>query len=124
MKFYLAGQWQDRDEKINVTNPDNGEVIDTVPSASADDVEIAIHSASQAKPDMARLTGYERFQILRRASDLVLSRKQELAETISREDFAVLICRAAAREEQLSVASALGPCMGSKEMNENDEIGV
>lgn len=86
MKFYLAGKWQDRDEKINVTNPQNGEIIDTVPSANSDDVEMAIQAASQAKPDMARLTGYERFQILRRASELVLSRKQELAETISREE--------------------------------------
>ncbi|MCH2182575.1 MAG: aldehyde dehydrogenase family protein [Mariniblastus sp.] len=86
MKFYLAGQWQDRDNKIDVTNPGNGEVIDTVPSASETDVETAIQAASAAKGDMARLTGYERFQILRRASELVEQRKEELAETISREE--------------------------------------
>jgi len=86
MKFYLAGQWQDRDEKIPVINPGNGEVIDTVPSATEADVETAIQSASDAKADMARLTGYQRFQILRRASELVLERKNELAQTISREE--------------------------------------
>ena len=86
MKFYLAGQWQDRDEQISVTNPDNGEVVDTVPSASDADVETAIQSATSAKASMAQLTGYQRFEILRRASELVLQRKTELAETISREE--------------------------------------
>jgi len=46
MKIFLAGQWQERCERLNVTNPANGELIDTVPIASADDVELAMESAT------------------------------------------------------------------------------
>ena len=42
MNVFLAGQWQERSERLNVTNPANGELIDTVPIASADDVELAM----------------------------------------------------------------------------------
>ena len=34
MKMYLAGEWVDRDQKINVLNPFSGQVFDTVPSAA------------------------------------------------------------------------------------------
>ena len=50
MKFFLAGKWQDRKEQLDVTNPANGDVIDTVPVASAADVEAALHSAQKKTP--------------------------------------------------------------------------
>ena len=34
MKFYLAGEWQDRDAVIEVCNPFRGDVIDTVAVAT------------------------------------------------------------------------------------------
>ena len=86
MKLFLAGQWQDRDERIEVINPGNGDVIDTVPRASANDVETALQTADDAKGTMAALTGYERFEILRRAADLLLEQRDELAQTLSREE--------------------------------------
>lgn len=86
MKLFLAGQWQDRDDRIEVINPGTGEVIDTVPRASAADVETALQSADDAKGTMAALSGYERFKILRRAADLLLERRDELAQTLSREE--------------------------------------
>ncbi len=86
MKFYLAGQWQDRDERIEVLNPKSGEPFESVPCANAADVETALATADSAKGNMATLTGYQRFEILRRAAALVIQRKQELAETISNEE--------------------------------------
>lgn len=86
MKFYLAGQWLDRDNKIEVTNPANNEVIDTVPRASVDDVELALASAKQGADVMAALSGYERFQILRNAADLMRNRRDLLAHTLSSEE--------------------------------------
>lgn len=86
MKFFLAGEWQDRDEKIEVINPGTGEVIDSVPRANADDVELALQTAQSATKTMAGLTGYERFEILRSAAGLLLQRKDELAKTISMEE--------------------------------------
>ncbi|MEM1228812.1 MAG: aldehyde dehydrogenase family protein [Planctomycetota bacterium] len=86
MKFFLAGTWQDRDERIDVVNPANSDVIDTVPTANESDVETALDAATRGASIMAELSGYERFQILRRAADLMLERRDDLARTLSREE--------------------------------------
>ncbi|MEM9366695.1 MAG: aldehyde dehydrogenase family protein [Planctomycetota bacterium] len=85
MKFFLAGTWQDRDARLDVINPGNGDVLDTVPIASEADVESALESAVEGAKVMAALTGYERFQILRRAADLLFERRELLARTLSSE---------------------------------------
>ncbi|MEW4486613.1 aldehyde dehydrogenase family protein [Thalassoglobus sp. JC818] len=86
MEFYLAGQWQDRDDRIEVLNPAKGEVIDTVPKASADDIETALVTAVEGAPEMAKLSGYRRFEILRRTADLMVENREDLARTLSQEE--------------------------------------
>lgn len=86
MDFFLAGKWQGRDQRIEVTNPADHEVIDTVPKASANDVELAVRSAVEGATVMAALSGYERFRILRRAADLMIERRDEIARTLSSEE--------------------------------------
>ena len=86
MKFFLAGDWQDRDDRIEVINPGNGVVIDTVPRATSADVETALASARQATRTMESLTGYERYGILSRAAALMHDRRDELAKTLSLEE--------------------------------------
>jgi glyceraldehyde-3-phosphate dehydrogenase (NADP+) len=86
MKFFLAGQWQDRDERIDVTNPGNGEIIDTVPVASTEDVEAALQAAVQGAKIMEAMSGYDKFLILRRAADLMIERRDVMARTLSREE--------------------------------------
>lgn len=86
MQFYLAGEWQDRSETIAVCNPFDGSVIDTVPKATADDVEAALVAAESGAREMAALSGYDRSVILRRASDLMQERAEELARTLSSEE--------------------------------------
>lgn len=86
MKFFLAGEWQERDDRIEVVNPANDEVIDTVPKATEVDVERAIESATTGATKMVALTGYERFKILRRCADLMLERRNELAHLLSSEE--------------------------------------
>ena len=49
MKFFLNGSWEDRDEVIEVINPFDGSVVDTVPKASAADVETALQAAEAAR---------------------------------------------------------------------------
>ena len=71
MKFYLNGSWQSGQDLMEVLNPYDGSVIDTVPRASATDVEKALCGAVQGAEQMASLTGYERFEILRRVADLM-----------------------------------------------------
>lgn len=86
MKFYLAGQWQDRDDRIDVVNPFNNELIDTVPRASTADVDTSLACAAEATSTMAVLTLYERAEILKSAARLLSQRRDHLAETISREE--------------------------------------
>lgn len=86
MKFFLDGSWQSRDDVIEVINPFDGQVVDTVPKAREADVETALESAVKGAAIMKSLTGYERFEILRRATDLLRDRAEEMARTLSSEE--------------------------------------
>ena len=86
MKMYLAGEWVDRDEKINVLNPFNGQVFDTVPSAGIEDVVDAIASAVRGAKVMASMSGHQRYEILMRAVGLMKERVEDLGRTITMEE--------------------------------------
>lgn len=70
---------------IDVRSPYDGSVIDTVPAASAADVERALSIASSGAGAMRRTTRFERAAILSRASGLLAERSHDLARTLSRE---------------------------------------
>lgn len=86
MKMYIAGKWVDKPHAIDVTNPFDGSVIDTVPRAEPSDVETAIASAERGAKAMAALSAYERYQIIHRAADLMLERLDDLGRTITLEE--------------------------------------
>jgi glyceraldehyde-3-phosphate dehydrogenase (NADP+) len=86
MNMFLAGEWVDRPDKIEVQNPYDNSVLDTVPKATADDAARAIAALVDGAEAMRRMPGYERFQILRRAADLMQQRREELGRTISLEE--------------------------------------
>lgn len=90
MKMFVRGEWVDSDERIDVCNPFNGQVIDTVPKASADHLEAALSGAVEGARLMREMPGYQRFQILRRAAELMVERQEELGRTISQEEGKVL----------------------------------
>src|SRR6476661_1657034 len=90
MRIFFAGQWQDRDQKIDVRNPYDATIVDTVPQATAEDVEAAIAGAVQGAAAMRKLSGYERFQILRKAADAMFARHKELGRLISLEEGKIL----------------------------------
>ena len=68
MKMYVGTELSDRPRTVPVINPFDGWQIDTVPRGNADDVGIAIATATRGAEEMARLPGYERYLILRRAA--------------------------------------------------------
>src|SRR5690348_1152707 len=86
MRIFYAGKWHDRDQKIEVRNPYDGSIVDTVPQASQADVEAAIASAVEGAAVMRKLPAYDRFQILRKAADAMFARKDELGRLISQEE--------------------------------------
>ena len=85
MKMLLDGQWVDRDQKINVTDPFDNSIIDTVPRATKQDVETALSSAAKAFEITKRMTVYDRAQILYKAAKIIADHHAEFATTIARE---------------------------------------
>jgi len=90
MKMYVAGQWIDKDQKIEVRNSYDNSVIDTVPRADRGDIERALQSAERGARAMAKLTSYERWKILHRAAELLAARVEELGTLISKEEGKIL----------------------------------
>lgn len=83
--MFCAGQWQDTNQTINVTNPFDQSVVDTVPQGSQEDIARAVTVLEQGARIMKAMTPFDRAQILQKASELMLQRKEELARTISLE---------------------------------------
>lgn len=90
MKMFLGGKWQDKQNKIEVTNPFDGSLVDTVPRGAAQDVDQALAGLVQGAAAMRKMPAYDRAQILRKAAQIMLRREAELAETISREEGKIL----------------------------------
>ena len=78
MKMYINGKWVDNNQTAPVFNPYDQTVIDTVPKASAADVDLAITSAVRGAKAMGAMPSYERYLILRRAADLMSERSEDL----------------------------------------------
>jgi acyl-CoA reductase-like NAD-dependent aldehyde dehydrogenase len=109
MRMYVAGQWIDKADTIPVENPYDRSVIDTVPRADRGDVERALESAVRGARVMARLPGYERFKILRKAAELMAARVEELGRLISLEEGKILA------EGRLEVSRAVETILGAAE---------
>jgi acyl-CoA reductase-like NAD-dependent aldehyde dehydrogenase len=86
MKMYIGGQWVDRGERMDVTSPFDGSVVDVVPRAGADEAERALASAVRGAAAMAALPAYERYRILDKAARLMEVRIEDLARTITLEE--------------------------------------
>ena len=85
MKMHIGSSWVDKDERIEVHNPYDGSVVDTVPRAEASDIDRALATAVRGAEIMRGLTGYERYKILHKAADLISERAESFAETITLE---------------------------------------
>ncbi len=109
MRMYVAGQWMDKSQKIEVLNPYDNSVIDTVPRADAADVNRALESAARGAQVMARLSGYERWKILKKAAEIMAARQEELGQLISKEEGKIIA------EGRLEASRAVETIMGSAE---------
>jgi glyceraldehyde-3-phosphate dehydrogenase (NADP+) len=85
MRMLIGENWVDKDEKIDVRNPYNNELIDTVPSADKSDVEAAYQAAEQGYRINRDLPVHQRISILYRAAEILRERSEEFARTIATE---------------------------------------
>jgi acyl-CoA reductase-like NAD-dependent aldehyde dehydrogenase len=104
MKMFVAGEWVATAQEIPVFNPFDGSVIDTVPRATAADVDRALEFAAKGARTMRKTAGYDRYLWLRKAAQLLESRTEEFARMITLEEGKIL---AEARLETNRAATTL-----------------
>ena len=87
MKSLIGTEWRDaKDGKvIEVRNPATNELIDTVPSLSAEEVNEAVDSAFEAQKKWEKVPVHKRCSIMMKFVELVERDKESLAKTLSDE---------------------------------------
>jgi acyl-CoA reductase-like NAD-dependent aldehyde dehydrogenase len=86
-KNHIGGQWVDGNSINENINPSNTkDVVGRYARASRAQAEEAIAAAKAAFPAWSRTTPQERYEILKKASDEILARKEELGRLLSREE--------------------------------------
>ena len=82
----IAGEWTGSTGAENINPSDTNEVVGLYASASVQDVADAIAAAKAAFPAWSRSGILERHSILRKTSDEILARKDELGALLAREE--------------------------------------
>ena len=82
----IAGEWTGSTGAENINPSDTNEVVGLYASASVQDVTDAIAAAKAAFPAWSRSGILERHSILRKTSDEILARKDELGALLAREE--------------------------------------
>lgn len=85
IRMYIGGEWRASESASSVTDPYRRQVVAEAPGSTARDCEDALASAYAAREVMAKLPGYERAAMLRRAADLVLARAADIARAMTLE---------------------------------------
>ncbi|WP_217238855.1 aldehyde dehydrogenase family protein [Streptomyces sp. AC555_RSS877] len=85
--MYIDGQWRPAaaPESIEVVNPVDEQVLGRVPAGTAEDVDAAVRAARAALPAWAATAPAERAARLAALRDVLASRKEEIAETVTSE---------------------------------------
>jgi len=78
----IAGERVGGSRTLDVLNPYTGDVVGTVPRASVGDIRRAFAIARAYKPTLTR---YERYDICRKAADLIAARAAALSDLITAE---------------------------------------
>ncbi len=87
-KIYINGKWvtpQGKDKAIEVFDSTNEQIMATIPSCNAADVDAAANAARAAFIGWAALDVQERAKYMNRIGDGIAARMDELATAISRE---------------------------------------
>lgn len=101
MKMLLDGEWVERDRRIEVADPWDGTVIDTVPRATVEDVETALAAAVRGARAARSLPAHERAAALAGTARIVEEDTEAFAKLIARESSKTI------REARKEVARAV-----------------
>jgi glyceraldehyde-3-phosphate dehydrogenase (NADP+) len=85
MKMLIGGKWLGTTETIEVRDPWDDSLVDTVPSGTAEHVRAALDAAEKSRKAARQMPAHQRATILFAAADYVRQRQEEFARTIARE---------------------------------------
>ena len=85
MKMLIGGKWVDKKKKIDVLNPYDNSLVDTVPFGTTVDIDKAIKIAQKGYEINRNLPAHKRISILKKTADIMQLRYDELAITIATE---------------------------------------
>ena len=101
MKMLIGGQWVDKEEKIEVRNPYDDQLIDTVPKGSPQDMKAAIDSAQEGFEISRNLPVHQRIEILMKTARYIQDHSEDFARTIATEGSKTI------REARMEVSRAI-----------------
>lgn len=81
--LFINGEWTKRDKKLPVFNKYSQEVIAEISVAEENDVTESVAAAKRALQQS--FSPYERFNVLKKASELLLERKESIADVLVQE---------------------------------------
>ena len=85
-ELYIGGKWSGGSQgTFSVLDPSTGQPLAQVARAGLDDLDCALAAAAAAQPPWAATAPRERAEVLRRAFELMISRREELASLMSQE---------------------------------------
>lgn len=85
MKMLIGENWIDKDEKIEVRNPYNDDLVDTVPSGDNEDVKAAFQAAEEGFKINRDMPVHQRISILYKTAEIIRNNQEEFARTIATE---------------------------------------
>jgi succinate-semialdehyde dehydrogenase / glutarate-semialdehyde dehydrogenase len=88
LKLFIAGEWLGGEGRVTmpVINPATEEVLGQLPLASQTDLDRALKAASEAYPIWRAMPPLERGRIIRKASDLMRERNEQIARVATMEE--------------------------------------
>ena len=93
-KAFVAGEWFDKGSAgtfLNINPADYDDVVGEFPSCGKEEVDAAVASAKEAQKKWALVPAPKRGEILKRAGDLLVQKKEEIARLMTREMGKILI---------------------------------
>lgn len=84
-KMFLGGKWIEKEETINVYDPEDNSLITTVPRATKEDMLEAIALAEEGAKISASLPVHKRIAIINNAANYIVEHHEAFAQTIASE---------------------------------------
>ena len=84
-RLLIDGQWTGNGSALEIKNKYNGETVGVLPTASREDLDLALDAAERAEDVMADMPAHKRADILLKTAGLLRERSDDLARTIAAE---------------------------------------